>query len=215
MSSDTQALATLGADDPRGRHGRYKWMVLTNTTIGTLMATIDASIVLISLPAIFRGINMNPLIPSNSSYLLWMLMGYMVVIAVLVVTFGRIGDMFGRLATTLLTDMFRYGRPSPSGAVFSDLGSGLCLESRNRPFCITGKLGTYGGEPLHLPHRRGPRMLAVDGAVSALEEDERFAGLVVADVQGRDPAEGDQVVTCLHHLLQGAVEPRERPGQDG
>jgi MFS family permease len=97
MSSDTQALAALGADDPRGRDGRYKWMVLTNTTIGTLMATIDASIVLISLPAIFRGINMNPLTPSNSSYLLWMLMGYMVVIAVLVVTFGRIGDMFGRV----------------------------------------------------------------------------------------------------------------------
>ncbi|MGH8989825.1 MAG: MFS transporter, partial [Acidimicrobiales bacterium] len=75
----------------------YKWIVLTNTTIGVLMATIDASIVLISLPAIFRGIHINPLTTSNSSYLLWMLMGYLVVTAVLVVAFGRIGDMFGRV----------------------------------------------------------------------------------------------------------------------
>ena len=80
-----------------GRDGSYKWTVLVNTTIGTLMATIDSSIVLISLPAIFRGIGMNPLTTSNTSYLLWMLMGYMVVTAVLVVSFGRIGDMFGRV----------------------------------------------------------------------------------------------------------------------
>jgi MFS family permease len=80
-----------------GRSSSYKWTVLVNTTIGTLMATIDASIVLISMPAIFRGIGMNPLTPSNTSYLLWMLMGYMVVTAVLVVSFGRIGDMFGRV----------------------------------------------------------------------------------------------------------------------
>jgi EmrB/QacA subfamily drug resistance transporter len=80
-----------------GRDDSYKWTVLTNTTIGTLMATIDSSIVLISLPAIFRGIHMNPLTTSNTSYLLWMLMSYMVVTAVLVVSFGRIGDMFGRV----------------------------------------------------------------------------------------------------------------------
>jgi EmrB/QacA subfamily drug resistance transporter len=79
------------------RPDRYKWVALTNTTIGVLMATIDTSIVLISLPAIFRGIGVNPLTTSNTSYLLWMLMGYMVVTAVLVVTFGRIGDMFGRV----------------------------------------------------------------------------------------------------------------------
>lgn len=65
-----------------GRGDRYKWTVLINTTIGTLMATIDSSIVLISLPAIFRGIDMNPLTTSNTSYLLWMLMSYMVVTAV-------------------------------------------------------------------------------------------------------------------------------------
>ncbi|WP_285029001.1 MFS transporter [Mycolicibacterium sp. lyk4-40-TYG-92] len=78
-------------------HPRYKWIVLANTTLGTLLATINASIVLISLPAIFRGIGLNPLAPSNVSYLLWMLMGYLVVTAVLVVPFGRLGDMYGRV----------------------------------------------------------------------------------------------------------------------
>ena len=78
-------------------HPLYKWVVLSNTTLGTLLATINASIVLISLPAIFRGIGLNPLAPGNVSYLLWMLMGYLVVTAVLVVPFGRLGDMFGRV----------------------------------------------------------------------------------------------------------------------
>jgi MFS family permease len=78
-------------------HPHYKWIALSNTTLGTLLATINASIVLISLPAIFRGIGLNPLAPGNVSYLLWMLMGYLVVTAVLVVLFGRLGDMFGRV----------------------------------------------------------------------------------------------------------------------
>jgi MFS family permease len=78
-------------------HPFYKWVVLSNTTLGTLLAMINASIVLISLPAIFRGIGLNPLAPGNVSYLLWMLMGYLVVTAVLVVPFGRLGDMFGRV----------------------------------------------------------------------------------------------------------------------
>jgi MFS family permease len=75
----------------------YKWIALSNTTLGVLMATINQSIVLISLPAIFRGIGLNPLAPGNTSYLLWMFMGFMVVTAVLVVSFGRMGDMFGRV----------------------------------------------------------------------------------------------------------------------
>jgi MFS family permease len=74
----------------------HKWMVLSNTTLGMLAATINASIVLISLPAIFRGIGLHPLDPSNTNILLWTIMGYMVVTSVLVVTFGRLGDMFGR-----------------------------------------------------------------------------------------------------------------------
>src|ERR1700738_4556342 len=78
-------------------HPHYKWIALSNTTLGTLLATINASIVLISLPAIFRGIGLNPLAPANVSYLLWMLMGYLVVTAVLVALFGRLGDMYGRV----------------------------------------------------------------------------------------------------------------------
>ncbi|GAA3288961.1 MFS transporter [Dactylosporangium vinaceum] len=78
-------------------HPHYKWVALSNTTLGMLIATINSSIVLISLPAIFNGIHLNPLSPGNVSYLLWMLMGYMLVSAVLVVTLGRLGDMYGRV----------------------------------------------------------------------------------------------------------------------
>jgi MFS family permease len=76
---------------------RYKWIALSNTTLGVLMATMNSSIVIISLPAIFRGIHLDPLQPGNIGYLLWMLMGYLVATSVLVVTFGRIGDMLGRV----------------------------------------------------------------------------------------------------------------------
>ena len=88
-----------GNGDGRAPEGRvaYKWIVLSNTTVGILMATIDASIVIIALPAIFRGIHLNPLDPGNFAYLLWILMGYLLVTAVLVVTLGRIGDIFGRV----------------------------------------------------------------------------------------------------------------------
>jgi MFS family permease len=75
----------------------YKWIALSNTTLGVLMATINQSIVLIALPAVFRGIGLNPLSPGNTGYLLWMFMGFLVVSAVLVVSFGRLGDMFGRV----------------------------------------------------------------------------------------------------------------------
>ncbi len=75
----------------------YKWVVLSNTTLGVLMATINASILLIALPDIFRGIQVDPLAPGNTSYLLWLIMGYLVVTAVLVVSFGRLGDMYGRV----------------------------------------------------------------------------------------------------------------------
>ncbi len=78
-------------------HPHYKWIALSNTTLGILMATINGSIVLISLPAIFTGIKLNPLEPGNVSYLLWMLMGYILVTAVLVVSFGRLGDIYGRV----------------------------------------------------------------------------------------------------------------------
>jgi MFS family permease len=75
----------------------YKWVALSNTTLGMLMATINASIMLIALPDIFRGIGVDPLQPGNTSLLLWLIMGYIVVTAVLVVSFGRLGDMYGRV----------------------------------------------------------------------------------------------------------------------
>ncbi|MGC8633271.1 MAG: MFS transporter [Candidatus Limnocylindrales bacterium] len=79
-------------DDPN-----YKWVALSNTTLGVLMAAIDGSIVIISLPAIFNGIKVNALDPGSTSYLLWIMMGYLLVTAVLVVAFGRLGDMYGRV----------------------------------------------------------------------------------------------------------------------
>jgi len=79
------------------RPDRYKWVVLSNTTLGVLMATIDLSIMLIALPDIFRGIGIDPLAPGNSFYLLWMILGFMIVTSVLVVSLGRLGDMYGRV----------------------------------------------------------------------------------------------------------------------
>ncbi|HUN34514.1 MAG TPA: MFS transporter [Trebonia sp.] len=87
--------ALPGAGKKLGPH--YKWIALSNTTLGMLMATVNQSIVLIALPQVFRGIGLNPLTPGNTSYLLWMFMGFLVVSAVLVVSFGRLGDMFGRV----------------------------------------------------------------------------------------------------------------------
>ena len=88
IGDDTRTLDELGP--------HYKWIALSNTTLGMLVATINSSIVLIALPDIFKGIHLNPLEPGNTSYLLWMMMGFLVVTAVLVVSFGRLGDMFGR-----------------------------------------------------------------------------------------------------------------------
>ncbi len=78
---------------------RYKWIALSNTTLGILLATLDASITIIAMPDIFRGIHLDPLAPANSSYLLWMILGYLVVSSVLIVSLGRLGDMFGRVRT--------------------------------------------------------------------------------------------------------------------
>jgi MFS family permease len=90
----TTAVSTTRASTP---DDRYKWIALSNTTLGILMVTINQSILLISLPDVFRGINMQPLAPGNTSYFLWILMGFMLVTAVLVVSFGRVGDMYGRV----------------------------------------------------------------------------------------------------------------------
>ncbi len=99
------ATATLTNTNGATPHGEgadqgqssYRWIALGTVTLGTLMVFINQSIVLISLPDIFRGIQLNPLTPGNTGYLLWMLMGFTVVLAVLVVTLGRVGDIFGRV----------------------------------------------------------------------------------------------------------------------
>src|SRR6201989_3239722 len=76
---------------------RYKWVALSNATLAVLLATLDGSITIIAMPDLFRGTPLDPLIPSNSFYLLWMILGYLVVTSVLVVSLGRIGDMVGRV----------------------------------------------------------------------------------------------------------------------
>jgi MFS family permease len=81
--------------DPRGPN--YKWIALSNCTLGVLLATLDASITLIAMPDIFRGIKLDPLVPANSFYLLWMILGFLVVSSVLIVSLGRLGDMYGRV----------------------------------------------------------------------------------------------------------------------
>jgi MFS family permease len=106
---------------------RYKWIALSNVTLGVLLATLDGSIVLIAMPDIFRGIHLDPLVPANSFYLLWMILGFLVVTSVLIVSLGRLGDMYGRvrmynlgfavytLASLLLTVDWMTGR---SGAIY-------------------------------------------------------------------------------------------------
>jgi EmrB/QacA subfamily drug resistance transporter len=116
---------------------RYKWIALSNTTLGILMATVNSSIILIALPNIFRGIGLNPLTPGNSSYLLWMLMGFMVATAVLLVSLGRVGDMFGRvkmynlgfavftLFSLLLSVTWLHGASAALYLIFMRVGQGV------------------------------------------------------------------------------------------
>jgi MFS family permease len=94
-----KALEQTGAAVPvaTAAGDRYKWVALSNTTAGVLLATIDSSIMLIAMPDIFRGIHLNPLGAGNSFYLLWMILGFLVVSSVLVVSLGRLGDLFGRV----------------------------------------------------------------------------------------------------------------------
>jgi MFS family permease len=125
MANIAAARRSLG--EARTAPDRYKWVALSNTTLGVLLATLDASITLIAMPDIFRGIRLDPLVPANSFYLLWMILGFLVVSSVLIVSLGRLGDMFGRVriynlgfviytvASLLLTVDWMTGR---AGALF-------------------------------------------------------------------------------------------------
>src|SRR3989440_3948264 len=116
---------------------RYKWIALSNVTLGVLLATLDASITLIAMPDIFRGIELDPLVPSNSFYLLWMILGYLVVSSVLIVSLGRLGDMYGRVriynlgfviytvASLLLTVDWMTGRAGASYLIVFRIVQGL------------------------------------------------------------------------------------------
>jgi MFS family permease len=95
MASTAATPTPAAAGDPPGDN--YKWVALANTTAAVFMSQLDGSIVLIALPAIFKGIGLDPLLPGNIVFLLWMILGYRLVQAVLVVTVGRLGDMFGRV----------------------------------------------------------------------------------------------------------------------
>src|SRR6202034_3267034 len=94
MAAVTVPRAPAQSRDP---NDNYKWIALSNVTLGVLLAVLDGSIVLIAMPAIFRGIHLDPLVPANSFYLLWMILGYLVVTSVLIVSLGRLGDMIGRV----------------------------------------------------------------------------------------------------------------------
>lgn len=97
MSAPQVTDETATASRPEAMAGRYRWVALTNTTMAVFMSSLDGSIVLISLPAIFTGIRLDPLAPANIVYLLWMIMGYRLVQSVLVVAVGKFGDIFGRV----------------------------------------------------------------------------------------------------------------------
>jgi MFS family permease len=121
------------------RPGRleYKWVALTNTTLGMLMATINASILLIALPDIFRGIHLDPLAPGNTSYLLWLILGFLVATAVLVVSLGRLGDIYGRVRmfnlgfavftafSILLSIMWMHGSAAALWLIVMRVGQGV------------------------------------------------------------------------------------------
>ena len=134
------------------RGDNYKWVALANTTFGVIMATIDSSIMLIALPDIFKGINIDPLKPGNSFYLLWMILSFLVVSSVLVVSLGRMGDMFGRvkmynlgfaiytLTSLVLTVDWLTG---PAGAMY--LVVGRVFQGVGAAFLVAGSSGSFVG----------------------------------------------------------------------
>ncbi|HET7339329.1 MAG TPA: MFS transporter [Candidatus Dormibacteraeota bacterium] len=148
----------------------YKWIALSNTTIGMLIATVNATSLLIAMPVIFRGIHINPLDPANFSYLLWLLMGYMVVSAVLVVTAGRLGDMYGR------TKIYNIGF-----AIFTVAGIGLSL------VWSQGSAGAIELIVLRMVQAVGGAMVMASGAAiltDAFPSDQRGFALGINQIAG-------------------------------
>jgi MFS family permease len=162
---------------------RYKWVALTNTTIGILMVVLNGSIVIIALPDIFRGIKLDPLQPGNSAYFLWMLMGFLLVTSVLVLTFGRIGDMYGRVRmynlgfaiftvfSILLSITWMTGRAGAIWIIVMRLGQGIggSLEFANSSAILTDAF----------PENQRGMALGING-VAAIAGS--FIGLVIGGV---------------------------------
>jgi len=163
-AGDQRSATAAAVDD------RYKWVALSNTTVGTLMATLDASIVIIAMPAIFRGIGMDPLAAGNIVYLLWLVLGYLLVTAVLVVPLGRLGDMFGRVR------MYNLGF-----AIFAAASLALSLD----PF--TGAAGATWLILLRLVQAAGGSMLMANSAAiltDAFPLEERGMALGINQIAG-------------------------------
>ena len=133
----------------------YRWVALTNTTAAVFMSALDGSIVIISLPAIFRGIHLDPLAPANITYLLWMIMGYRLVQSVLVVTLGRLGDMYGRVRvynagfTVFTVASILLSFDPFDGRGRRPVAHRLAAAAGGRGFDADGELGGH-------PHRRVP-----------------------------------------------------------
>ncbi|MGD9696247.1 MAG: MFS transporter [Thermoleophilia bacterium] len=179
MTTASHAFSAPGS----GESDSYKWVVLSNTTLGVLMATIDSSITLIALPDIFRGIDLDPLLPANGFYLFWMILSFLVVSSVLVASLGRLGDLFGRVrmynlgfliytvASLLLTVTWMSGREAALYLVIMRVfqGVGAAFLVGTSPAILTDAFP---------PHQRG---LAL-GLNSVAGISGSFVGLVLGGV---------------------------------
>ena len=177
---------------------RYKWIALSNATLAVLLATLDGSITIIAMPDIFRGIHLDPLVPANSFYLLWMILGYLVVTSVLIVSLGRLGDMVGRVRIYNL------------GFVIYTVASlllAICwLTGRGR--AVPDRLPDRPGRRRRLParqlgrdhHRRVPGQPARDGA---RHQQHRRRQRLLHRADARRRAGADRLAARLPHLGPG------------
>ena len=193
-----QSAAQRSADGAQATD-RYKWIALSNTTLAVLLATLDASITLIAMPDIFRGIHLDPLVPANSFYLLWMILGYLVVSSVLIVSLGRLGDIYGRVRIYNLGFVI-YTVASLLLAIDWMTGPGR----RHLP----GRLPHRPGRRRRLParqrggdhHRRLPRQPARHGA---RDQQHRRRQRPVRRPHPRRPAGADRLAPGLPDLGPG------------
>jgi MFS family permease len=148
----------------------YKWIALSNTTLGALMASIDGSILLIALPEIFNGLGVNPLVAGNVDLLLWLLLGYTIMSSVVVVTIGRLSDMFGRVK------IYNLGF-----AVFAIASTLIYISS----YFITGDAGILSITVLRLVQGLGGGFLFANSAAiltDAFPENERGKALGINSI---------------------------------